>query len=285
MGSIHKLIFTIFKHYIYENNNRYHTSLSKLKLTCIIIDDEPLARKRLNSLADETPELLVLESCGTGQEAIALIDNLKPDLIFLDIQMKDMTGFDVLAKIKTEKRPLVVFVTAFDKYAVKAFDIFAIDYLLKPFKKDRFLLSVQRALAQFEKQDGYDAKMNHLLEFVANSVRTESDPFRNKFPIKTGNAISFIEIDTIMYILASGSYVDIITEKKSHVHRMSLHQILNEIGTTTLLRIHRSTVINLNFIDKIVQSNYGEIDVKMKDGKLLRVSKTYKKHLQSLLGI
>ena len=259
--------------------------MNKLKLTCIIIDDEPLARKRLNSLVDEMKELLVLESCGTGKEAIVLIDNLEPDLIFLDIQMKDMTGFDVLGKIKTEKRPLVIFVTAFDKYAVQAFEIFAIDYLLKPFKKDRFLLSVRRALAHFEKQQGYDSKMNHLLEFVANSVKVENNPFRNKFPIKTGNAISFIEVDTIMYILASGSYVDIFTIRKSYVHRMSLQHILSEIENKTLLRIHRSTAINLNFIDKIVHSNYGEIDVKMKDGKLLRVSKTYKKHLQSLLGI
>jgi len=256
-----------------------------LKLTCLIIDDEPLARKRLNSLVAETSELLVLETCGTGKEAIVLIENLKPDLIFLDIQMKDMTGFDVLRKIKTEKRPLVIFVTAFDKYAVKAFDIFAIDYLLKPFKKDRFLLSIQKVLTHFEKQQGYDAKMNHLLKFVTNSVKTESGPFRNKFPIKTGNTISFIEIDTIMYILASESYVDIFTTEKSYVHRMFLQHILSEIENETLIRIHRSTAINLNFIDKVVHSNYGEIDVKMKDGKLLRVSKTYKKDLQTLLGI
>ena len=256
-----------------------------MNLTCIIIDDEPLARKRLHSLVGETTELQVLESCGTGKEAIELIDNLKPDLIFLDIQMKDMTGFDVLGKIKTEKKPLVIFVTAFDKYAVKAFEIFAIDYLLKPFKKDRFLLSVQRALAHFEKQLDYNSKMNHLLEFVANSVKVENSPFKNKFPIKTGNTISFIEIDSIMYILASGSYVDIFTTQKSYVHRMSLQHILSEIENKTLLRIHRSTAISLHFIDKIVHSNYGEIDVKMKDGKLLRVSKTYKKDLQNLLGI
>ncbi|MEM7085983.1 MAG: response regulator, partial [Bacteroidota bacterium] len=175
--------------------------MDDLKLTCIIIDDEPLARARLNSLVSETTELVLLNTCGTGKGAVELIDTLEPDLIFLDIQMKDMTGFDVLRKIKTEKKPLVIFVTAFDKYAVKAFDIFAIDYLLKPFKKDRFLLSIQRVLAHYKKQRGYDSKMDHLLQFVADSVKVESGPFSNKFPIKTGNAISFIEIDTIMYVL------------------------------------------------------------------------------------
>ena len=259
-----------------------------MEKTCLIIDDEPFARKRLSNLVDQIPELVLLDECKTGKEAISKIELLQPDLIFLDIQMKDMSGFDVLQKLNKEHRPLVIFVTAFDVYAVRAFEYFAFDYLLKPFKKERFLNSVSRVFAHFEtKNNGkIDSKIDELLSYL-NTTRDKVDKslIREKIPIKSGNTVSFIDVSTIIYITASGSYIDIKTEDKTYVHRSSMNELMDRIESSELIRIHRSSIINLNSIQKVIHSNYGELDVKMNDGKLFRISKSYKQTFQNKLGL
>ncbi|HZH69793.1 MAG TPA: response regulator transcription factor [Flavobacteriaceae bacterium] len=257
-------------------------------MSCLIIDDEPLARKRLLSLVGEMDNLRLLGQCKTGQEAISSIEELHPDLIFLDIQMKDMNGFEVLKKLKTTKKPMVIFVTAFDTYAVKAFDAFALDYLLKPYKKERFQQAVARAEQQFEKetQNSLDQKFQKLLQYIeGEKTEKKATTSKNKLPIKTGNTVSFIAYSEIQYILASGRYVEICTRDKKHVLRDSLQNIMKEIESEQMLRIHRSTIINTVFLEKVIHSNFGEIDVKMKDGSLFRVSKSYRKDFQLNVGV
>ncbi len=259
-----------------------------MKISCLIIDDEPLARRRLLTLVEEMDDLHLLGQCKTGKEALLSIEELQPDLIFLDIQMKDMSGFDVLQKLKSGKKPMVIFVTAFDVYAVKAFDAFALDYLLKPFKKERFQQAVSRAKSQFEKEteNSLDHKFQKLIAYIEEekSENTRSNT-KSKLPIKIGNTVSFIPYSEIQYILASGSYVEICTLDKKHVLRDSLQNILEEMEYKQMLRIHRSTIINTDFLEKVLHSNFGEIDVKMKDGELFRVSKSYRKELQHNLGV
>ncbi|QQX77075.1 MULTISPECIES: LytR/AlgR family response regulator transcription factor [Aequorivita] len=259
-----------------------------MKISCLIIDDEPLARKRLLTLVAEMDALQLLGQCKTGKEAIESIEELQPDLIFLDIQMKDMNGFDVLKKLKTNKKPKVIFVTAFDTYAVKAFDAFALDYLLKPFKKERFEQAVIRAKEQFksETKNSLEQKFQELLQYIETekSEKSSTAP-KSKLPVKTGNTVSFIPYSEIQYILASGSYVEICTADKKHVLRDSLQNVINEMESRQMLRIHRSTIINTAFLDKVIHSNFGEIDVKMKDGSQFRVSKSYRKEFQNKLGI
>lgn len=259
-----------------------------MKISCLIIDDEPLARKRLLALVEEMEDLQLLGQCKTGKEAVLRIEELKPDLIFLDIQMKDMNGFDVLKKLKTPKKPKVIFVTAFDTYAVKAFDAFALDYLLKPFKKERFEQAVTRAKEQFksETENSLEHKFQKLLQYIEAEKSEKSSPVsKSKLPVKIGNTVSFIPYSEIQYILASGSYVEICTLEKKHVLRDSLQNIMNEMDSNQMLRIHRSTIINTAFLDKVIHSNFGEIDVKMKDGSLFRVSKSYRKEFQKNLGV
>lgn len=259
-----------------------------MKISCLIIDDEPLARKRLLALVETIDDLQLLGQCKTGKEAILTIEEMQPDLIFLDIQMKDMSGFDVLQKLKTNKKPMVIFVTAFDTYAVKAFDAFALDYLLKPFKKERFEQAVERAKQQFktETEKSLEHKFQKLLQYIeeekSEKINTTS---KSKLPVKIGNTVSFIAYSEIQYILASGSYVEICTLDKKHVLRDSLQNIMDEMDSKQMLRIHRSTIINTTFLDKVVHSNFGEIDVKMKDGSLFRVSKSYRKEFQQNLGL
>jgi two-component system LytT family response regulator len=258
-----------------------------MQISTLIIDDEPLARQRLENLVVDVPEIQLLDSCKTGKEAIAKIDELKPELIFLDIQMKDMTGFNVLEQIIVPKKPLVIFVTAYDEFALKAFDYFAFDYLLKPFKDERFFKSAKNAIDVF-KHDGH-IQFEEKIEGLLKSIQDGKDMFRpshnNKLPIKTGNKIYFIENQEIKYITASRYYAEIHTDQKKHLLRESLTNLMENLNNGSFIRIHRSTIINLRFIGELINSNYGEIDVKMTDGQLFRISKGYKKEFIQKMGI
>ncbi len=257
-----------------------------MKISCLIIDDEPLARQRIFNLIGQKSALECIGEARTGKMAIEMIVDKKPDLIFLDIQMKDMNGFDVLKALEA-KRPVVVFVTAYDHYAVKAFDFLAFDYLLKPFKKERFNSCVDRVVEYVNKDNtsDFNEKLKTLLNHVNESnIGKRSTYFKNKLMVKTGKEVSFLETSTIKYILASGSYIDIHTIDKKYVQRMSLTSVLADMGNSAFSRIHRSTLIHLGYIDKLIHSDYGEIDVKMKDGRLFRVSNGYKREFLKTIG-
>jgi len=258
-----------------------------MHLNCLIIDDEPLARKRLSSLILKTPELNNLGECSTGKDAIVKINELRPHLIFLDIEMKDLNGFEVLKNI--HHNPLVIFVTAYDNYAIEAFEYFAFDYLLKPFKTKRFNTSVNRALQHFKEKNNpqKDQSFEKLLNYLNNTkgYPEPSSILKQKLTIKSGSNVLFIEINTIKYILASGNYINIYTSDNKYLTRQSLANILSVKNDPALMRIHRSTVINIDYIDKLIYSNYGEIDVRMKDNKVFRVSKGYKKEFKKLLSL
>ena len=256
-----------------------------MNISCLIVDDEPLARNRLVKLISEVPELICLGESKTGKEAVFMIESLEPDLIFLDIKMKDMTGFEVLKKINIKHMPIVIFVTAFDKYALKAFNVFAFDYLLKPFKKSRFDAAIKRVVEFLDSSDKsfFDKNLSNLLNYLDTSK--EINNIKSKLPIKTGRTVSFLDVKDIKYILASGSYIDIHTVDKIHVLRSSLTDILDDINNLNFRRIHRSSVININFMTKLLHSQYGEIDVKMSDNKILRISGSYKKEFLKALGI
>jgi two-component system LytT family response regulator len=259
-----------------------------MKINCLIIDDESLARKRIYNLVKNRSELDCIGQAQTGKLAINMINELQPDLIFLDIQMKDMNGFNVLKEIAV-KSPLVIFVTAFDEFAVKAFEFFAFDYLLKPFKKERFDLSIDRVISfkKSKNDNDFGDKLNKLLAHVdqSNASVKEHEIFNKKLPIKIGKSVSFIDTDTIKYIKASGSYIDIFTTNKSYVLRDSLSKVLKDLKSNNFSRIHRSTVVNINYISNLIHSDYGEVDVKMTDNKLFRISNSYKSEFLSKLGI
>jgi two-component system LytT family response regulator len=179
-------------------------------------------------------------------------------------------------------------VTAYDKFAVKAFDNYALDYLLKPFKKERFHQTTKRIINHFNNENQSDLyfKIDKLMENI-DSFRNESTNIvpEEKIKIKTGNTTSFVKTNDICYILASGSYADIITTKKTYVVRSSLNDLVNNTLNTSLIRIHRSTIINIDYLDTIINSGFGEIDIKMLDGKLFRVSKTFKKEFQKKISL
>jgi len=258
-----------------------------MKVRALIIDDEVLARKRISNLLKQVPNVEILAECRNGEEAVNKIDALVPDLIFLDIEMKDMNGFEVLKQIQLAQPPLVIFVTAYDQFALRAFEVFAFDYLLKPFENDRFINSVKKAIKHLEDNEysNYNLKIQRLLNYIDDTTGAKSKSYIRKLPVRVGNKVNFIEQDDIKYVLASGSYPEIQTVQKKITVRDSLNNLTELLDQDSFLRIHRSVIINVNFIQEVIHSSYYELDVKMRDGTMFRVSKSYRKAINIKLGI
>lgn len=253
----------------------------------LIIDDETLARKRVVNLLNEIKGIELIGECDSGMDAVESIILNRPNLIFLDVQMKDMTGFDMLKLIDPSIMPLIIFITAFDEFALKAFDFFAFDYLLKPFKDERFFQSINKVTELFfsNKSTELNKKLSDLLSNIENPNNDTGSIKQNRLAIKQNRKILFIKKPKINYIQASSYYAEIYVENKKYLIRESLNSLLNQLTSFNFFRIHRSTIVNISFIKEVIYSNYGEIDVKMFDGKLFRVSKTHKKKFQKKMGI
>lgn len=251
----------------------------------LIVDDEQLSRKRLRLLLEDSDFKFEIEESSNGNAAISKIDAYKPQLVFLDINLKDMTGFDVLKKIKLHPKPLVIFVTAYDYHAIKAFEVNAFDFLLKPFKDARFYGALEKVKNQIISggNRSYEKQLQNIIEQIgAGSV---SDNYITKLPVKQGKKTILVNIELIHLITGSGYYSEIITAKKKYLIRESLKNLIKILNPKQFHRIHRSTIINLDFIDEIIHSDFSETDVKMSDGTTFHVSKSNKKDFFNKLGI
>ncbi|MEL7250909.1 MAG: response regulator [Bacteroidota bacterium] len=251
-------------------------------ISVLIIDDEALARQRVRKLLEDRSDVTIIQECRNGTEAIKAISEKQPDLIFLDIQMKDMTGFDVLRALPKEQWPLTIFVTAYDEYAIQAFDIFAFDYLLKPFKNERFYISLDKAVDTLQQQ-AEGERVDQLKELVDYlQKQTKEEPLA----LKQGSKISLVQMDDIRYIEASGYYIEVYTsESKRLLLRESMTNMLEQLHKPNFIRIHRSTIINTDFLSEIQHTGAGDVVTKMKDGKTFRVSKSYKESLFKRLNL
>ena len=241
----------------------------------LIIDDERLARQRVRRLLQPFAHLIeIVGECKSGTEAIQQIQQTHPDLIFLDIHMKDMNGFEVLNKIPADQLPTIVFVTAYDQYAVQAFDYFAFDYLLKPIREDRFLKSIRKVIDHIHQKGTRpgEAEVQSLLQLLKKGVAS-ADP--STIAVKHAGKICFIEKSEVQYIEASGYYIEVFTARKKYLIRESLGAILHKLNHSHFVRIHRSTIINTTFLKEINSIGFGDVEVVMKDEKVFRVSKSY----------
>lgn len=254
-------------------------------MRALVIDDEELARRRVLNLLEEVPSIEVIAECSNGKMAIKEINQEKPDLIFLDINMKDMNGFEVLQKVTIDPKPIVIFVTAYDNYATRAFDVEAFDFLLKPFKDQRFFKTIDRVLktSKSEADALFEKRFGELFS-VFSGAAGDSKPLY-KIPVKQGNKTVLIEPGNILYIIASGYYAEIYTTSGKFVLRESLNNLEEQLSKKLFFRIHRSTIVNMDQVKEIVHSEYSEIDARMKDDKLLHISKSNKKEFLEKLGI
>ncbi len=239
-----------------------------MNTTCLIVDDEKLARELLREYLEGFPEIEIIGECEKGNEAVEAINKQKPDILFLDVQMPGMNGFDVLEEIDHE--PYVIFTTAYDQYAIKAFEKNAVDYLLKPLDEERFRLAVNRALKRKTTEKGG-------VEELLRSIKSDSRTFESHIFVQKSEKLFNLPVEEIVYLEASGDYTIITTKNDQFVSSSGIGKLEEIMDPDTFIRVHRSTIINLNYLKEIERHFNGGMVVKMQSGKSFPVSRTYAK--------
>jgi two-component system LytT family response regulator len=240
----------------------------------VLVDDEPLALKRLERMLGKYRDTFkIVGKAGSGADAVALINDLEPDLIFLDIQMPELTGFDVLERL--DYTPLVIFSTAYDQYALRAFEVNSIDYLLKPVDPDRLKQAVDKLLRLS------DSAAGNLRERIEKMLRAVPGAATHRIQVRLGDKIKLIPVSETVYFRSSDKYVEVHTRGKTHLITKSLSQLESELPADEFVRVHRSVVVNVNFIEEFAKDFGGGYTVRMKDTErtVLPVSRRYKSRL------
>jgi len=251
------------------------------KIRTVIVDDEPLAREGVQMMLEADSDISIIAECKNGAEAVAAIINQKPDLVFLDVQMPEMDGFEVVEAIGVKQMPYVIFVTAYDKYALQAFEVNALDYLLKPFTVQRFSSALERAKNQTGKEetDNLSRKLMSLLE----EVKPKSD-YLERIIVKNAGRVFFINVEEIGWIEAADVYVRVhTTGKQSHLVRGSISKLEEKLDPAKFLRIHRSTIVSIKHIKELQPLFHGEYEITLRDGTKLTSSRSYRDRLQIIL--
>ena len=251
-----------------------------MKIKTLIVEDDPLARKRIETLLKQDPKIEIVGCCKDGEEAIAAISRQKPDLVFLDIQLPKMDGFEVLKTIDRQHFPQIIFTTAFDQYALKAFDYHAIDYLLKPFDDHRFFKAVTAAKERILRGDGKN--ISDRVQALLNYVKRD-EVFLKRILIKTDNRIHIIPVEDIQWFEADGYNIKIFTQTENFKLRNTMKEMEEKLDPEIFLRIHRSYIINMDCIKEIQEWFRGDYLVILKSGKKLTISKSYHRKVISRL--
>jgi len=256
------------------------------RVTTVIVDDEPLARRGLTTLVERHPEFTVVATCANGREAIARIPELKPDLVLLDIQMPEVTGFDVLAHLAPDVVPVVIFVTAYDEHAIRAFEVRALDYILKPVSEKRLDEALQRAAARVgdRRLAEYGAT---LLTAVADIQQGRAAPETGRpnagrlerIMVRAGDAIQFVDVADIEWIEGADYYVTLHAGGKEFLYRESLKHLEDRLDPNQFVRIHVSAIVNLARVKEIRRTLRGEYQVTLAGGRKLPVSRRRRKEL------
>jgi two-component system LytT family response regulator len=241
------------------------------RIRTLIVDDEPLARSNLSVLLRRDPEIEIVGECGSGAEALRVIRSAQPDLVFLDVQMPECGGFDVLELLGNDLPSAIIFVTAYDQYALQAFEAGALDYILKPFDNARFDRALGRAKQRIALgKNKNDKDLPRKLERIA---------------IKSVGQVSFVKVSEIEWIEAADYYACLHVASRTHLLRRSMSDLEQELDPTVFSRIHRSTIVNLDRVRSLQLTEDGEYEVLLESGVRLRLSQRYRKQLQSRLGV
>lgn len=251
-----------------------------MKIRTLVVDDEALGRKRLRKLLESETEYELIGECCDGQEAVAAINTFTPDLLFLDVQMPELNGFEVLTQIDRARLPVIIFVTAYDQYALKAFEAQAIDYLLKPFDDERFYQSLHRARAYMEGQ--HSSQINARLESLIGGMSLRPKPI-TRMAVKTGGRIVFIKTSEIDWIEAVGNYLNVHIGTEAHMLRGRISELEKRLDPTQFFRTHRSTIVNLDRVKEFQTLFKGDGVAILKNGTRVPVSRSCSQRLQALL--
>src|ERR1041385_2976132 len=252
------------------------------RIRVLLVDDEPLARDMLREMLQNDLQAEIVGECCNGREALEAIRTHKPDLIFLDVQMPELGGFDVLETLGPANLPHVIFVTAYDQYAVRAFEVQALDYLLKPFDEDRFDVSWQRAKKQLMR-DRNGGSMDQRIITLLEELKAGNE-YLERLVIKAAGRIYFLDTADIEWIEAEGNYVSVHAGKKSNLLRETTSSLENQLNQKKFVRIHRSAIVRLDFIQELQPWFHGEYRVILRDGTQLTLSRNHRDKLQEALG-
>jgi two-component system LytT family response regulator len=252
-----------------------------LLIRALIVDDEPLARDRIREMLKEHPEIEVIGEARNGREAIDLIVNQNPDLVFLDVQMPDLDGFDVLQNLNVDHLPLIIFVTAYDQHAIRAFNVHAVDYLTKPFDRKRFAEAVNQAKVFMKgAKEPETARILAMLQELKAGAR-----YRERFAIKNGETVFFVRAEDVDAIEAEGNYVRLNLGNASHLLRDTLNNIESQINPRMFVRIHRRTIVNINRVKELQTWARGEYRVVLSTGAHYTLSRGYRQHFESFIKL
>jgi len=260
-------------------------------IRALIVDDEPLARERLHELLDDAPSVTVVGDAEDGPEAVKAIRAKDPDLVFLDVQMPGMSGIDVIEEIGQEQMPVTVFVTAYDQYAIKAFDLAAVDYLLKPFDDERFEQALQRAREQIASQNGdaISERLLHLLRERDPSLLEEEssreEPYLERIAVQGRGKARIVPVEDLTHITADGSYAELHTTEDTYVIRERMKTLAARLDPDQFVRVHRSAIVRLDEIELILRGGGGNYAVRLNDGTRVSVSRSRIDELQERLGV
>lgn len=250
-----------------------------MNIRTIIVDDEPLARDRVRRFLRDEDGIEIVGECGNGPSAVAAIANEKPDLVFLDIQMPEKDGFEVVKALPAKDMPTIIFVTAFDQFAIKAFDVHALDYLLKPFSRERIKRAVARAREHIDRKrvGDIDDRLNSLIADLKSEKK-----YLERLVVKSVGRVFFLKADEIEWVEAAGNYVKLHAGRDSHMIRETMSGIEAKLNPEKFLRIHRSTIVNVDRIKELHPMFSGDYAVILKNGTELALSRNYRDRFSEL---
>ena len=251
------------------------------KIRALVVDDEELGRDRIHSLLGEQPDVEIVGVCADGPSAVETIEREQPDLVFLDVQMPGMNGFEVIENLDPTRLPAVVFVTAHDGHAIRAFEIHALDFLLKPFDQTRFEKALERARTQLATKQGQviDSRLVSLLEELRDERK-----YPERLIVKSSGRVFFVRAEEIDWVEASGNYVKVHTKTDAHLLRESMKNMEAKLDPKTFVRIHRSAIVNIDRIKELEPWFHGEYIVIMRDGTRLTASRVFSDRLSALIA-
>ena len=250
-----------------------------MPLTTLIVDDEPLARQGLRMLLSQDPDITSIQEARDGKEAVKAILKMRPDLVFLDVQMPEMDGFSVLQEVGAERMPAVVFVTAHDRYAIQAFEINAIDYLLKPVTEDRFAQALMRAKSRLQSNSGDDTSRQiiGLLQTIASPQR-----YLKRLAVRSAGKTVFVDVEEIDWIEAAENYVQLHTSRARHLLHVPLNTLEKSLDPEVFLRVHRSIIVKIGRIKELQPGPHGDYVIILQNEVRLRSGRSYNDKLKAL---
>jgi len=266
------------------------------KIKTIIVDDESLARRGLTIRLEKYNDVELIAQCKNGREALASIEELSPDLVFLDIQMPGIDGFEVVRKIQADSMPLIVFVTAFDQYAVDAFEVHAVDYVLKPIDEERLNTAIERVRLQLKQSDEQNQKQR-LMDLITNITGESAakidemlakgndigENYPEKIAIKDGGETTLVLSKDIAWVDAAGDYMCVHANDQVHVLRSTMKSLEAKLNPNNFQRVHRSTIVNLEMIEKVCSHINGEYFLVLKGGSRLKMSRSYRDKIKHII--